>query len=476
MSGSDPTGDTSGQSHDLAEPMVGKGGKISPIWIIPVLVLIVAASFAYRAIQDRGVKIVVLFESAEGLTAGKSKFKYRDVEIGTVDAIEFRTIDQIEVHLSVSGGAVKYISDDTQWWVVRPRISGSGLSGLDTILSGGYVTFEPGTTTGKKKREFVGLEEPPIPSRDRPGIQLVLVTDTLRGIHRGASIFFRDIDVGDVLHHALATDGLTIEISILVEAEYAKRVTSASRFWDAGGIDVSVGPGGLDVKTESIGALLAGGIAFDSPGGGDAAKAGDRFWLHSSRTDVEESEKSHGGLSLVLETGSLGGVGAGNPVTFREVPVGAVVSHDLSKDGTTVRIHLNIARPYASLVRSNSVFWNASGITADLGLTGLHVHAESLKSLLAGGIAFATPPKLGHTVSEGSVFRLHPEAKKNWLEWETNFTPKEDGAAEEKHGLGRFFHHEKKTEEQTKQDDATPEPSKDEHKHGFLSRLFGKGD
>ena len=476
MSESDPAGDAPESSQNLAKPVVGGKRKISPIWIIPILVLIVAASFAYRAIEERGVKIVVLFDSAEGLTAGKSTVKYRDVEIGSVDLVQFRTVDKIEVHLSIHPGASRYITEDTQWWVVRPRISGGGLSGLDTILSGGYVTFTPGTIGGKTKKEFVGLEEPPIPAKDRPGTELTLVTDQLGGINRGSTIFFRDINVGDVLHYTLSEDGKHVEIRVVIEQAYADYVTSTTRFWNAGGVDVSVGPGGLDVKTESIQSILSGGVAFDSPGGGKPAKAQDRFWLHHSLADVRKSERSHGGLSLILETGSLGGVAAGNPVMYREVPVGSVVSHEFSKDGSTVRIHLNIARRHASFVRNNTVFWNASGITADLGLTGLHVHAESLKSLLSGGIAFATPPKPGHTVKDGSVFRLHPEAKKDWLEWESDYTP-QAGDAPEKHSvLGRFFHHDKKSEEEAQQDDATPEPNKDEHKHGFLKRLFHRGD
>jgi len=476
MSGSEPTDDMPGNSDDLAEPVVGQRRKISAIWIIPVLVAIVAASFAFQAIQDRGAEIVLLFDSAEGLEAGKSRLKYRDVEIGSVDSIEFRTVDQVEVHVTVNPGAVRYVTEDAEWWVVRPRVSGSGLSGLDTILSGGYITFQPGTETASKKREFVGLEEPPVPSKDRPGMKLVLVTDSLRGIQRGASVFYRDINVGDVLHHTLSDDGKKIEISVIVQKKYAHHLTSTSRFWDAGGVDVSIGPDGLDVKTESIASILAGGISFDSPGGGQSVKAGDRFWLHRSWADVLKSEMTHGGLSVTVETGVLGGVAAGNPVYYREVPVGAVVSHEFSADGTTVRIRLNIARAHASYVRNNSVFWNASGFTADLGLTGLHVHAESLKSLLAGGIAFATPPEPGHEVSEGSVFRLHPEPAKKWLEWETDFSSKKDDSGEEAHGLGRFFHHEKKSEEQAKQDDATPEPDHHERKHGFLSRLFGNDD
>jgi len=230
------------------------------------------------------------------------------------------------------------------------------------------------------------------------------------------------------------------------------------------------------VKTESLQSILAGGVAFDSPGGGEPAEKGDAFWLHGSFVAAHKTNQSHGGLGLVLETGALGGVAAGNPVYYREVPVGAVVSHELSKDGSRVRIQVNIQRRYAKLVRSNSVFWNAGGISANLGLTGLHVHAESLKALLSGGVAFATPPKPGHTVSEGSVFRLHPEAKKDWLKWEADYEPKPGDAPEKHHGLGRFFHHDDKPEEEAKQEDPTPEPTPDEHKHHFLRGLFHKGD
>jgi hypothetical protein len=165
----------------------------------------------------------------------------------------------------------------------------------------------------------------------------------------------------------------------------------------------------------------------------------------------------------------------GDFVLYREERVGAVVSHSLSTDSRTVRIHLNILSRYASLVRSNSVFWNAGGVTADLGLTGLHMHMESLEALLAGGIAFATPDKPGGRVKAGSVFKLHPEVKDDWLKWRpllwrgpANKHP--GGAAakkEEKHG---FFHHGDKSEEQTVVDGPKP-AAEDEEKHGFFDRF-----
>jgi paraquat-inducible protein B len=471
----DTTGDTTGGSGDVPDAVVERSRGFSPIWLIPIVVAIVAGSLAYRAIQEQGEKVVLLFESAEGLEAGKSTIKYRDVEIGTVDLIQFRDVSQVEVHVSISKRAAKAAVEDTLWWVVRPRFGGGGISGLSTIVSGAYVTIQPGKPGGKKKREFLGLEEPPIPERDLPGIQLVLHSDQLGGVEAGSSIFFRNLDVGDVLQHSLGEDGKMVEIKIVIREKYAPLVKSTSSFWNAGGVDVKVGASGLEVKTESLQSILTGGVAFDSPAVGATAKAGDAFWLHGSQSDVEKTRLTHGGLGLVLETGALGGVALGNPVYYREVPVGSVVSHELSKDGSQVRIKVNVDRQYASLVRHNSVFWNASGISADLGLTGLHVHAESLKSLLTGGVAFATPPKPGHTVSEGSVFRLHPEAKKKWLEWQTDFEPSQGDPPEKHSAIGRFFHHEKKTEKEAKKDDPTPEPSEDEHKHGFLHKLFHRG-
>jgi paraquat-inducible protein B len=140
---------------------------------------------------------------------------------------------------------------------------------------------------------------------------------------------------------------------------------------------------------------------------------------------------------------------------------------------------VNIEPRYASLVRSNSVFWNASGISADLGLHGLHVHAESLKALLSGGVAFATPPKPGHTVKAGSVFKLHAEAKDDWHKWQTDYSSEAtDGDGEKKKQgiVGRFFHHEDKSEEEAKQEDPEPEPTHEEKKHHFLKGLFHHGD
>ncbi|TDJ04597.1 MAG: MCE family protein, partial [Deltaproteobacteria bacterium] len=299
--------ESNGGASEAPEVVVESGRRISPIWLIPIVALIVAGSLAYQAIQNRGPRIVILFESAEGLEAGKSKVKYLEVEIGTVDLVQVHDPKTVAVHCTIDKHASKYITKSAQFWVVRPRVGGGGITGLGTLVSGSYVTFRLGKLGDPPERRFTGLETPPLSIEDDPGLQIVLHTDHLGGLDNGSPVFFRDIHVGDVLRYELSKDGKTVNVQVVIGSSHASFVRTNSRFWNAGGVELSLGSGGLDIKTESLQSILAGGVAFDSPGGGDPAKNGDAFWLNGSRADVAKTAKSHGGLRLVLETGSLGG-------------------------------------------------------------------------------------------------------------------------------------------------------------------------
>jgi paraquat-inducible protein B len=149
-----------GSTNDAPEVVVEKGRGFSPIWLIPIVAVIVAATLAYEAIQSRGPEIVVLFESAEGLEAGKSKVKYHEVEIGTVDLIRIRDPKTVEVHCSLAKGGSEYITKSAQFWVVRPRVGAGGISGLGTLVSSAYLTLRLGNTDDPRQRQFTGLETP----------------------------------------------------------------------------------------------------------------------------------------------------------------------------------------------------------------------------------------------------------------------------------------------------------------------------
>jgi hypothetical protein len=220
-------------------------------------------------------------------------------------------------------------------------------------------------------------------------------------------------------------------------------VRANSRFWNASGVNVKLGVGGLDVRTDSLESILEGGIEFATPNSpGPQAKTGKLFALNDEPEatwlawapkiwldpDGEKRAVAHAlpaaeakprGLEIVLESFEVASVKAGDAIYYREVKVGEIGEHELSLDARTVRIHAHIEPRYATLVRSNSRFWNASGISAHFGLGGLDVQTESLESIMAGGVAFATPDEPGAAVKPGTIFPLHPEANEDWKRWST---------------------------------------------------------
>ncbi len=457
-----------------SEPEV-RQGRLSLIWLIPLVAVGLAVYLGIRTQAEKGPTITLYFATGAGLEEGKTQVRFKSVPIGVVDDISIRMEKpQIVVRCALDKGAEGHLKEGSQFWVVRPRIGFGGVSGLGTLVSGAFIAFEAGPEDGKSLREFTGLKAPPISEPEGPGLKIMLHAPELGSLGPGTPIHFRQIRVGTIEGHELSDDG--VEVHALIDPDYVKRVRTNSRFWNSGGLDVQAGFGKIDVRAESLEALVTGGVSFDSPSGGKPADQGARFLLQPGRAELEAAPWLYGGLHVVVEGPQLGGLKRGDFVYYREERVGAVVSQALSTDSRSVRVHLNIRSPYATLVRDNSVFWNASGISADMGLRGIHVHAESLEALMAGGIAFATPNKPGARVKPGSVFRLQPELDDKWLKWKPLIWrgPPEKAPADAKpeqegeHGIGRFFHHDDKSEEKTADDGPTPE---EHEKHGFFHRF-----
>ena len=483
-----------GDSIEAPEPIVEKGRGFSLIWVIPIVAVIVGAVVGIDAIRNRGTEFVITLPTAEWLEAGKTKIKFLNIDVGTVDSIEIiESADSVELHCTIDQKATKYLTEGAKFWVVHPRFGQGGVTGLGTILSGAYLVMELGPVDAKEKRRFAGLDEPPLLSDSSPGLSIKLHAEKLFSLGQGSPVYYRETKVGLVERNALAKDGSGIVLSLFFPEEHADLVRKDSRFWNAGGVQVSGSLANLEVDVESLDALLSGGIAFDSPRGAKAAaaEADSDFYLHPSWGDVKTYPLRYGGLRIYVEAPELGSIVIGDLVSYREIPVGAVISQELKADSKHVRIGLNIQSRYATLVRSNSVFWNASGISATLGLKGLEVHTGSIASILAGGIAFATPNSPGHKVKAGSVFQMHGEVKDKWLEWSPLIWRGPPGEAPpeaaEKKGSGgesriaRFFHHKSKDEEASKKagepsKDSTQEAAHEEKRHGFFHDLFHKKD
>lgn len=310
--------------------------RLSIVWIIPLLAAAVAIGIAVQRILTEGPTITIRFQAASGVQAGKTPLKYKDVEIGQVTAVQLADrFSKVEVTVKVDRSAAGLLVDDTQFWIVEPRVTLSGVSGLGTLLSGNYIGLQPGAST-QERRRFEGLNSPPAIT-DQPGRRFVLKAPDLGSLGIGAPLYFRRLKVGEVASDALAQDGSGVEITVFVFTPYEQYVTSETRFWDASGIDLSLNAEGLDLRTQSLISILAGGIAFDTPSFASAAEPAREDAEFTLFADQASAMKQPDPVArrYVIYADSLQGLQVGAPVKLLGVKAGEVADLGLTLDPET---------------------------------------------------------------------------------------------------------------------------------------------
>jgi paraquat-inducible protein B len=302
------------------------------VWLVPIVAAIIGISLLVRNWENEGPRITITFLSGEGVQVGKTLVKYRDVTVGRVSAVVLSADHQtVLVTAELSKDAASLLKADTQFWIVRPRIGVGSVSGLDTLLSGVYIGMKTGTAT-LSERQFVGLENPPALSHGPHGRELQLRAARAGSLAIGAPVYFRQFQVGRVIDENLLPDGST-RVTVFVEAPYDRFVTPVTRFWNASGIDVKLGADGLSVQTESLAAVLAGGLAFDD---GPiealffaAGRMPGEFTLYKNETEAMAPPDGAPHYVRMRFTQALRGLEVGAPVEFVGVNIGSVVAVDL---------------------------------------------------------------------------------------------------------------------------------------------------
>ena len=315
-----------------------KRTRLSLVWVIPIVAAVAGVWVAVTRFLAEGPEIAIDFQSAEGLEAGKTKIQYNGVVVGTLTTV--RLSDDHQRVITTAQMAPKtdsFLVEDTQFWVVRPRISGANVTGLGTLLSGDYIGMDIGQSK-KTKRDFVALETPPVVTGDAPGRFFLLKTPNLGSLDTGTPVFFRRLQAGEVASYELDKDGASLSVKVFVKAPYDQYVTANTRFWQASGIDVSLTANGLTVETESVLSILIGGIAFETPAIGPvlpAAEADTVFTLYSDRAEAFKLPAQDPQIYLLVFEESVRGLTPGAPVEFQGIPVGEVAEVRAQIDAKT---------------------------------------------------------------------------------------------------------------------------------------------
>ena len=327
--------------------------RLSLVWVVPIVAALAGVWVALVRIRSEGPKITITFSSAEGLEAGKTKINYRGVDVGTLTTIRLSEDHQrVIATAQLAPRTQDFLVEDSQFWVVRPRISGANVTGLGTLISGSFVGMEIGTSK-EQKREFVALETPPIVTGNVPGRFFILKTSDLGSLDTGTPIFFRRLQVGQVASYQLDEDGQLFTVKIFIRAPYNRYVTANTRFWQASGVDMQLSANGLSVQTQSLLAILIGGIAFETPGTGSpmpAAEANRAFTLFGTRAEAFAPPIRNPQTFQLIFNESLRGLSPGAPVEFRGIQIGEVAEIRAQVDMKTfefsapVIIHLDAQR------------------------------------------------------------------------------------------------------------------------------------
>ncbi len=330
------------QNEEELSAKVSPIPNIAPIWFVPLAALVIAAWLAIKAWQETGPTLNILFEDAAGMSIGKTEVRYREVIVGKVTDIKLAgNYEQVRVQVEMDPHIEEKISENTRFWVVSPRVSLSGVSGLNTLLSGVYIEMDPGED-GNFIQDFAGLSEAPAFRSYDKGTQYRLYAQELGSLDVGSPIYHRDVKVGWVTNYRLVPEKQNVQLRVFIEAPYDTLVKNSSDFWNVSGLGLNFGADGIEAKLASVASLVSGGLEFSSPiGYREAVKQAEEnteFYLFPDKKAVQNGSFTVAYPYLLRFKGSIRGLKVGAPVEFKGVQVGEVTAFSM---GDSARMEAN---------------------------------------------------------------------------------------------------------------------------------------
>lgn len=350
--------------------------KISPFWLLPFIALLIAGWLIWTNYQERGTTVTIDFATADGIVPGRTPVRYQGVEVGLVQGISMTDdLRTIKIKASIKSDMRDALREDTQFWLVTPKASLAGVSGLDALVGGNYIGMMPGK--GEPRENFVALDTQP-KYRVNTGEMLIhLHAPDLGSLNSGSLVYFRKIPVGRVYDYSINPDNHNVTIDVLIERRFTNLVKKDSRFWNVSGVKADVGLSGAKVELESVAALVNGAVAFDSPGSSGNAKSEDSYTLYP---DLAHSQR---GVAITLDLPDGKNLKEGStPLIYQGLEVGTLTKMTL-QNGGKVTGELTLDPSVTGLMRS--------GTRIEMHSPKISLNDSSLSSLLTGNTLELVP-------------------------------------------------------------------------------------
>ena len=327
---------------ETLSPKVSNQSGPSIVWVIPLITVLVGGWLIVKTLSEKGPRATISFKTAEGIEVDKTKVKYKNVDIGVVEKIEFsEDFSRIILTVDFIQDSEKFLRRSTRFWVVKPQLSLRGASGLGTLVSGAYIEIEPGT--GAPQFHFIGLEKQPVVKSEEQGKKITLVTQNLGSIDTGSPIYYQGLLAGEVMGYELGNDLKSTYIHTFIKDPFDQLIHGNTNFWNVSGVNVSMGADGLKIQTESIQSMMLGGIAFETPETLEQVTTDiDNlvFTLHDNYESIQKHAYTKKIKFIMFFDSSIRGLSLGAPVEFKGIKVGSVldVRLEFDKGSTSFRI------------------------------------------------------------------------------------------------------------------------------------------
>lgn len=372
----------------------------STVWLIPILAALTGGYLFVQSIRDRGPEITLLLDNADGIEVNTTAIKVLNVEVGRVSKVRLRPDQQgVEITARLNKDAADWMREDTQFWIVKPRIDNNGISGLRTLVSGSYISFTPGSSD-KEAREFTVSELPPVTAIGQSGLRLFLSGHNSKMVSVGSPVMYENHTVGTVESAKFNPADQTVRYTVFIESPNETLISEESEFWVDSGMNVKLESSGVNVHLPPMAALLSGAVSFRTPQrpheSSKPVQNGHAFKIHNNRSEIDQLPGARTLYYTLFFDSSVRGLNVGAPVEYKGIPIGTVADVPYFADGDSlnmlgsglipVRIRIEPAKLEMNAPRQSKEFWQARmnaalqrGLTATLASNNLVLGSKMIE-------------------------------------------------------------------------------------------------